>query len=424
MLFLMICRSKLDPIQIDRLANRNQMKTASTSIDIVNGACQRKDVLSMTEDDLDATNRNPSKDTVCGDSWFSSVDLVEKMSENYIGVVKTNHSRYPKVFLQSKMQNWPAGSHLLLRTVLNKSRRNEKVIFALGYKYSKAKVLFFIFNEGAGHTECLERNAYEAKWKDKNLNTLTRMIPRPQVCHQYFQHCNMIDVHNQSRQDDLALERHWVTQNGHFRIVTTIFGMTVVDAWKGYIWHCGKNHRHKKVKLLGFVDMLCKDMLTNEYSNGDRKSSSVTYSICTPTTSKKRPASIDIVRNNRRANGELLNEQLQDDENASYILFNDSQVSDMTSLSDPIEFDPNPPPPPIRHCLTRTDETEPYMYGSGEKKKLAVRTMRRKCIVCKKNKTPFYCSTCMKGHTKSWVCAIDSNCMVRHCHEIHYRGDK
>ena len=25
---------------------------------------------------------------------------------------------------------------------------------------------------------------------------------------------------------------------------------------------------------------------------------------------------------------------------------------------------------------------------------------------------------------KSWVCAIDSNCMVRHCHEIHYRGDK
>ena len=346
------------------------------------------------------------------------------MSENYIGVVKTNHSRYPKVFLQSKMQNWPAGSHLLLRTVLNKSRRNEKVIFALGYKYSKAKVLFFIFNEGAGHTECLERNAYEAKWKDKNLNTLTRMIPRPQVCHQYFQHCNMIDVHNQSRQDDLALEKHWVTQNGHFRIVTTIFGMTVVDAWKGYIWHCGKNHRHKKVKLLGFVDMLCKDMLTNEYSNGDRKSSSVTYSICTPTTSKKRPASIDIVRNNRRANGELLNEQLQDDENASYILFNDSQVSDMTSLSDPIEFDPNPPPPPIRHCLTRTDETEPYIYGIGEKKKLAVRTMRRKCIVCKKNKTPFYCSTCKMGHTKSWVCATDSNCMVRHCHEIHYRDDR
>ena len=138
------------------------------------------------EDDNDAALKVALPDTILGDSWFSSVDLVENMNENYIGVVKTNHSRYPKQFLQSKMQNWPAGSHLLLRTVLNKGRRREKVIYALGYKYSKAKVLFFIFNEGAGHTECFEKNAYEAKWKDTNLNTLTRMIPRPQVCHLYF----------------------------------------------------------------------------------------------------------------------------------------------------------------------------------------------------------------------------------------------
>jgi len=64
---------------------------------------------------------------------------------------------------------------------LNKGRRNEKVIYALGYKYCKSKVLQFIFDEGAGHTECRAWYAYEAKWKDEDLNTLSRKIDRPRV---------------------------------------------------------------------------------------------------------------------------------------------------------------------------------------------------------------------------------------------------
>ena len=103
------------------------------------------------------------------------------MMSHYISVVKTNHSRYPKQFLQSKMKTWPASSHLLLRTALNKGRRNEKVIYALGYKYCKSKVLQFIFDEGAGHTECRAWYAYEAKWKDEDLNTLSRKIDCPRV---------------------------------------------------------------------------------------------------------------------------------------------------------------------------------------------------------------------------------------------------
>ena len=193
----MLMRSKVDPVQVDRLANRpNMMKTAATSIDIVEDACQRIERISMTEDDLDATHMNPSPDIMIGDSWFSSMDFVENMKENHIGIIKqTNHSCYPKAFLQSKMQSLPAGSHLLL----NKGRRGEKVVYALGYKYCKAKVMFFIFNEGAGHTECRDEYAYEGKWKDKNLNTLTRKIRRPHVCHLYFSSCNVIDVLNQSR---------------------------------------------------------------------------------------------------------------------------------------------------------------------------------------------------------------------------------
>ena len=46
------------------------------------------------------------------------------------------------------------------------------------------KVLFFIATKGAGHTEPGE--PYVAKWKDKNLNTLTREVARPEIVSKYF----------------------------------------------------------------------------------------------------------------------------------------------------------------------------------------------------------------------------------------------
>ena len=33
-------------------------------------------------------------------------------------------------------------------------------------------------------------------------------------------------------QFDLGLEKKWVTQNGYFRLYTTLLGMTVTDTWK------------------------------------------------------------------------------------------------------------------------------------------------------------------------------------------------
>ena len=191
----------------------------------------------MTEKELNGTNLNATPELILGDSWFSSVDFCEHIESNYIGVVKTNHSRYSKEFLMNTMKPWPAGSHLLLRTVLNEGRRNEKVIFALGYKYNKSKVLCFIFTEGAGHTDCKDENMYEAKWKDEKLNQLTRNICHPQVCHTYFAGSNIIDVLNQNHLYDITLEKHWVTQDGNFRIMTTLFAVNIGDDFKAYVWH-------------------------------------------------------------------------------------------------------------------------------------------------------------------------------------------
>ena len=144
-------------------------------------------------------------DTYLGDSWFSSVDtaveLKKRFNANIIGVVKTNHSRYPKKWLEHTMKEWPPGSHLVLQ-----AEYEGVVMFACGYKYNKRKVCCFISTEGAGHTE--EGRCYKAKWKDENGNTMTRDVPRPHVISKYFADSNVIDVFNQAHQFYLRLEKH------------------------------------------------------------------------------------------------------------------------------------------------------------------------------------------------------------------------
>jgi len=143
----------------------------------------------------------------------------------------------------------------------------------------------------------------------------------------------VIDVLNQSRQSDLALEKHWVTKDGFFRIVTTLFGVTVVDAWKGYVWHCGPNHRHRKM-----------------------------HSIAPPA---RRRQATDQVEDSRSQREGLLDDDDDDDEDTLEVggVQNNSQFSDLTM--DPGDF-PTPPSSfqtPTRHSLVRTKQKEAYAYS-------------------------------------------------------------
>jgi hypothetical protein len=123
----------------------------------------------------------------------------------------------------------------------------------------------FVATKGAGHTE--PGTPYEAKWKDDKGNTCCRNVPRPKIISKYFLQSNKIDMFNQSRQSDLKLEKHWITNNGYFRCITTLFGICVTDAWKGYQYHLGVRHRHKGQELMDFAKLLTKDLLENKYDN-------------------------------------------------------------------------------------------------------------------------------------------------------------
>jgi len=53
-----------------------------------------------------------------GDSWFASVTCVAELwkhfNVHFLGVIKMNHARFPKQFIESSMKDWPAGSHIVL----------------------------------------------------------------------------------------------------------------------------------------------------------------------------------------------------------------------------------------------------------------------------------------------------------------------
>jgi len=216
----------------------------------------------VEEDDADRSH-NPQ--FFYGDSWFSSVEttiqLWQKQKVNYVGVIKTNHSRFPKKFIEEKMKDWPSGSHLVLE-----GRAVEGIdLIAIGYKYNSRKVLSFVCNKNHASTELTDY--YEACWRDENNNTSVRKIPRPETVGCYFRNSNVVDMHNQARQFELCLEKHWVTQSGYFRFFTTMVGLVVTDAWKAYRHHLHKKHRHKTIEIEAFANLLAKDMLDNRFKS-------------------------------------------------------------------------------------------------------------------------------------------------------------
>ena len=191
-------------------------------------------------------------------------------------MVKTAHSRYPRKFLNDNMMDFPGGTWVTMR---GKCKRSGVELVAIGYKYNSKKVLTFITTVGAGSTEKGE-NPYKMKYNDEFGNVCYRDIPRPAVLSRYFLHSNAVDVHNQMRQGNLALEECWVTTDGWFRLFTTMIGITVTDTWfvrerheekqiKSVEVDCGNNRR----RLVEFSADLSESLLdlSRNYESSQRR---------------------------------------------------------------------------------------------------------------------------------------------------------
>ena len=55
-----------------------------------------------------------------------------------------------------------------------------------------------------------EGDPYEARFPHRYGNVCTRLVRRPEVISTYFKYTNEVDLHNQARQFDAALEKSWL----------------------------------------------------------------------------------------------------------------------------------------------------------------------------------------------------------------------
>eukprot|EP00957_Ditylum_brightwellii_P166380 12665633-Ditylum_brightwellii.AAC.1 len=69
-----------------------------------------------------------------------------------------------------------------------------------------------------------------------------------------------------ARQFELGLETKWVVHDPYFRMITTLFGVCVIDSWKGYSWNVSKRHKDKSIGIRSFANIMAKDMLENAFS--------------------------------------------------------------------------------------------------------------------------------------------------------------
>ena len=236
---------------------------------------------------------------------------------------------------------------------------------------------------------------------------------------------NRVDIHNQVRQSDIALEDVWKTRCGYFRMFTTILGINITDAWLTYKWHVPSRHYHKNISAKDFMRMLVRDLLED---NNLPRLSSADHSLTLPPIPGKRPAAAaasaavasvpeECVINTRgedtlRGEGltqdsAIRSESNEEDESASSNDSNDGEEGELTQRR--------------QHELVKTDAKEPetkYKYGNDGRmrsKKTTFRRRRRKCWFCGVH-TSHYCPDCPPPDRAEWlwVCSGKECCKEAH----------
>ena len=205
------------------------------------------------------------KHGIRGDAWFGSVNTANEVAiRGHEGVfqVKQYHNLFPKEFIEDALKDAPGGVHIVLKG----KTRDEVSLVAIGYRYSRKTVLHFILTENAGDSG--PGDPYEMKYTDTYGNICTRYVDRPEVISKFFASSNVIDTHNQLRQDLLQLEKKWLTKNPFFRLATTLTGINVTDTYLLANYHKVINLSNEpalkqKISIRRFAGMLALQLIRN-----------------------------------------------------------------------------------------------------------------------------------------------------------------
>ena len=166
---------------------------------------------------------------VGGDAWFGSmetcVELKRRLGLYSTFIVKQNLNYFPMPVLHAVLRaRYPqrtAGHWVVMKATIS-----EVNVFVMAYAWLNRGVAYMV--SSCGSTVRHEQN-YRSKFEDEYGNVVVKELPRPTVAHLLYEFLPLIDEHNKARQNVLALERQWLTQDCWFRLLTTFVGMAVVD---------------------------------------------------------------------------------------------------------------------------------------------------------------------------------------------------
>jgi hypothetical protein len=251
-----------------------------------------------------------------------------------------------------------------------------------------------------------------AKFTDNYRNLKTREVHRPAAISSYFIGSNAVDCHNKTRQGDLRYEKHWITEDGWFRILTTIiFGITTTDAWLITRYGMGSTkHKCCKMTATDYAGNIAKDLLSMPWSDqiqGTTNVPGMTVNVTNLTDDRFSPLYSDMTGDS--SNGgvfafeNLSIQSASQKSHASISIMTDGFLGVIPEGAPvvPTEFR-------MRHPTA--------MLPQGKK-----RTLRRECqdslcrSVCKERRSQFKCTACNRVYCSD----MNKRTMGRGCFYAH-----
>ncbi|KAG7356382.1 transposase IS4 [Nitzschia inconspicua] len=194
----------------------------------------------------------------CFGSVATSVEVFKRFSvHSTFLVVKSNQDFFPlkalHAVLKARHGDRSAGHWVTMTTTIS-----GVPLIALAYGCSQDGVSYFISTCGSTEVSPIK---HECQFEDAMGHTFFKLIKRPKLAHFLYECLPLIDEHNKQRQDILALENVWRTEDVWFRNITTLLGQSTVDMHR-----CFRNRMIEKgvkkakvdsIKVIKFADLMC-----------------------------------------------------------------------------------------------------------------------------------------------------------------------
>ena len=234
---------------------------------------------------------------VIADGWFASALLAAILSLlglYFVGTVKTCSGGSPKRVCEELFNKptrkkkpteavFPAGTNVVLEgTMLGAG-----LTFLLT-KYSRYRCACIIGTKGAFDTDIkAPGSACKQYYLDKDGTRFETALNRSPLLLAYLLYMGAVDRHNQSRQGDLNLEGAHKTEDGFWRIITTVIGMVVTNCFL-----CMKNKDStSSMSIKTFNKILCAHLVKRaiRLERGESAPGTGTPSPVTPSPSTPSP---------------------------------------------------------------------------------------------------------------------------------------